>query len=493
MKKVLVSWVSHFLDFEKVEPGKILNEKEIPKVNESGPTSSLHQKFYTDHDYHLLLDTTSSENLPIRFLANYIEMSYPSRTVLKRPLGITNAHDYLEVKTAMESILDELSIDSHHIDMLITTGTTPMRMMMLALHLTHSAPTHLIQGFDPKLTDGEARFEPFVVRKDEMMGRLYVRTGENIEIEEGFKMLPILKPIYDKADKIAKADPVKNIMIRGASGSGKENLAKFIHQNSSRASKTYMAINCASLTDTLLESRLFGHKKGSFTGANQDQKGLFQLCHKGTLFLDEIGDISMEFQASLLRVLQDQEFTAVGGSEVIKTDVRVITATNRNLEEMIQQGSFRGDLYYRLAYMELELPSLAEYPIVQKEELIRHLLHQLAKLYGVFPLRLSGEVHKQLLYYPYPGNIRQLEGILNTLYVFAEEKAELEHLPKRFKEENPKSYLSWKKVEEKHIRYVLKLFNYNQTHSSEALGFSYGTLKNKMKEYGIVNPHSQRG
>ncbi|MEM6768752.1 MAG: sigma-54 dependent transcriptional regulator, partial [Bacteroidota bacterium] len=438
------------------------------------------------------LSTGDEEQVSVDLLYSDLKQVYPKRKIIIRQLGITNAFDYLEVKTAMEGILDELSVDSHHIDMLITTGTTPMRMMMLALHLTHTAPTHLIQGIDPRVSGGESVFEPFVVRKDEMMGRLYVRTGDNVHIEEGFRMLPILEPIYEKADRIAKADPVKNIMIRGASGSGKEHLARFIHQNSSRATKTYMAINCASLTDTLLESRLFGHKKGSFTGAHQDQRGLFQLCHKGTLFLDEIGDISMEFQASLLRVLQDQEFIAVGGSEVIRTDVRVIVATNRNLEEMIQKGTFREDLYYRLAYMELELPALAEYPIVQKEELIKHLLHQLANLYGVFPLRLSEEVHKQLLYYPYPGNIRQLEGILNTLYVFAEEKAELEHLPKRFKEENPKSYLSWKKVEEKHIRYVLKLFNYNQTHSSEALGVSYGTLKNKMKEYGIVNPYSQR-
>ncbi|MEM6765825.1 MAG: sigma-54 dependent transcriptional regulator [Bacteroidota bacterium] len=477
MKKVLVSWVSMFLDFKEGE------------VNREGPSFSLHEKMYDDHDYHLLLSTEHEEDVRLDFLYAALKQAYPEREIVPRSLNFVNAFDFLEVKAGMEAILNELQTTTRHIDLLITIGTTPMRLMMLALHLSHPAPTHLFLGLSEKVTGGEAAFQPFIIQPDELLSRLYVRAGEKVLPDSAFKMLPILEAVYEKADKIAKADPVKNIMIRGASGSGKENLARFIHQNSSRANRTFMAINCASLTDTLLESRLFGHKKGSFTGAYQDQKGLFELCDKGTLFLDEIGDISMEFQASLLRVLQEQEFTAVGGSKIIKTDTRVITATNRNLEEMIQEGTFREDLYYRLAYMELELPALSEYPMLQKEELIKHLMHQLASIYGVMPLSLSEEVQKQLLYYSYPGNIRQLEGILNTLYVFAEEKAELQHLPKRFKEERPETYLNWKSVEEKHIRYVLSLFNFNQAHSAKALGYSYSTLKNKMKEYGIKNPH----
>ncbi|MFM1800670.1 MAG: Transcriptional regulatory protein ZraR, partial [Planctomycetota bacterium] len=209
------------------------------------------------------------------------------------------------------------------------------------------------------------------------------------------------------------------VLIRGESGTGKEVLAKSIHKSSARSEKPFVAVHCASLTSSLLESELFGHSKGAFTGADRDRTGRFEQANGGTIFLDEIGDISLETQIKLLRVLQEKTFERVGSSQSIKVDVRVIAATHRDLESMIQEGSFREDLYYRLNVITLRMPALRE----RKEDVFALAIHFLNMIVNQLkkPVsKISHEAVEQLVAYDWPGNIRQLENCIERAIVLTE-------------------------------------------------------------------------
>jgi transcriptional regulator with PAS, ATPase and Fis domain len=273
--------------------------------------------------------------------------------------------------------------------------------------------------------------------------------------------------------------------VLGASGTGKENLAKHIHFNSVRAEKPYIAINCSAFSDTLLESRLFGYKKGAYTGADKDSIGLFEQAHEGTIFLDEIGDISPYMQQSLLRVLQEKEIMPLGG-KAKKVDVRVIAATNQNLVKRCEEGHFRWDLYYRLSVVELDLPTLMQRGKKDIKEMIDHFLTQKKKqLRKSKKLTIDKSAMDVLLNYSYPGNIRELENIISRLYVFNEEKVTLEVLPKRLQQEPMNQPLNIEFVEKEHIKKVLKHFEGNRSQTAVAIGWAYNTLMAKMQKYGL--------
>ncbi|NOZ63068.1 MAG: sigma-54-dependent Fis family transcriptional regulator, partial [Calditrichaeota bacterium] len=221
-----------------------------------------------------------------------------------------------------------------------------------------------------------------------------------------------MQQVYRMVEKVAPTDAT--VLIRGESGTGKELIAQAIHQLSPRANATFMGVNCAALADTLLESELFGHEKGAFTGAERQKRGRFELAHGGTLFLDEIGDISLATQVKLLRVLQQKEIMRVGGEEVIPVDVRTIAATNRNLEEMMKNEQFREDLYYRLNVFPIQLPPLRE----RKEDtpdLIAHFL----KKNNVPEDKIDAKTINALMKYDWPGNIRELENIVERMIIMA--------------------------------------------------------------------------
>lgn len=206
------------------------------------------------------------------------------------------------------------------------------------------------------------------------------------------------------------------VLIRGESGTGKELVARAVHFSGSRADKPFIAVSCAALTETLLESELFGYEKGSFTGANGQAKGKFELANGGTIFLDEIGDISAKLQADLLRVLQERRFYRVGGSEEVEVDVRVIAATNRNLAEEVQQGRFREDLYYRLNVIEIRLPPLRE----RREDILllaEHFVQRISSELGKDVNGISTEALKLLIAYDWPGNVRELENVIERAMV----------------------------------------------------------------------------
>lgn len=225
-----------------------------------------------------------------------------------------------------------------------------------------------------------------------------------------------IKKVFTIIEQVADKESV--VLIHGESGTGKELVAHAIHRKSRRNSNPFIKINCGALNDNLLESELFGHEKGAFTGAIKSKKGRFELADKGTLFLDEIGDISPAMQVKLLRVLQEGEFERVGGEETLKTDVRIICATNKDLQKLIQEGKFREDLYYRLSVIPINIPSLRE----RKDdiaELTNHFLKKVANKSNQKTKSISKEGLKLLIDYPWPGNIRELENLIERLSVIS--------------------------------------------------------------------------
>jgi transcriptional regulator with GAF, ATPase, and Fis domain len=225
---------------------------------------------------------------------------------------------------------------------------------------------------------------------------------------------PRMRQVYQFIAKVAPTD--SSVLITGESGTGKELVARAIHQNSKRSGKPFIAVNCAALTETILESELFGHEKGAFTGALTLRKGRLEIADEGTLFLDEIGELSASLQVKLLRVLQEREFERVGGTRTIKVDIRLLAATNRNLEDRITQGLFRQDLFYRLNVLQLEMP-----PLRQRQEDIPLLAKYFAAKYGEKCNRkitsISSEAQKRLLSYDWPGNVRELENAIERAVV----------------------------------------------------------------------------
>ena len=284
------------------------------------------------------------------------------------------------------------------------------------------------------------------------------------------------------------------VLLQGESGTGKELFARLIHHLSPRASKRIIAVNCGALHENLLESELFGHEKGAFTGATARRIGRFEEADGGTLFLDEIGELSPQVQVKLLRFLQEHEFQRLGGNQTLRTDVRVISATNRNLEQRVREGAFREDLFYRLNVVLMSLPPLRE----RKEDipiLIDHFLKRYAEENGKEIAGLSSEAQDVLLKYDYPGNVRELENIIERAVVIArEEVISVEDLPFR---ESMEETTAGRKAEEGLLRGSIEELERNliveamekagdhQSRAAELLGISERMLRYKLKKYGL--------
>ncbi len=237
---------------------------------------------------------------------------------------------------------------------------------------------------------------------------------------------PKLLESLEIAEKAAPTD--LPVLIDGESGTGKELMAKVIHANGSRADKPYISVNCGAIPDNLLESELFGHKKGAFTGASNDRKGKFESAHKGTIFLDEIGELPLIGQVKLLRVLQSHEIQRVGSDEIISVDARIVAATNKNLRKLIEEGTFREDLFYRLSVIHVTLPPLRE----RKDEiplLFAYFGDEAAEALKRPPIKMTPRLRNFLLNYSYPGNIRELRNMIYRISCLAGEMADLVHLP----------------------------------------------------------------
>jgi len=298
---------------------------------------------------------------------------------------------------------------------------------------------------------------------------------------------PKMQKIFEFARTVAKSN--SNILILGESGTGKELLARAIHNESLRAAGPFVAVSCVALPETLLESELFGHEKGAFTDAVTQKKGKFELAHGGTLFLDEIGDISPKLQLNLLRVLQEKEFTRVGGTKPIKVDVRIIAATNRDLKKAVDEGKFRDDLYYRLNVISIQIP-----PLRERKEDIPLLVHRFIEKFnielGKRVEKISEEALKTLMKYDWPGNVRELENVIERAMVITKgtlikpEDIQISAEPsKEVRVEGEDKSL--RAVERAHIQRVLEENDWNIQRSAQILGIDRVTLYKKIKKYGL--------
>ena len=308
--------------------------------------------------------------------------------------------------------------------------------------------------------------------------------------------------VYRNVARAARCD--SNVLICGESGTGKELIARAIHERSSRKDNRFVTVNCGALTETLLESELFGHLKGAFTGAISNKKGLFEEANGGTLFLDEIGDISPGLQVKLLRVIQEGEFKPVGSVENRRTNVRIITATHRNLPLMVQQERFREDLFYRLKVLYLQLPPLRE----RAEDIVPLARYFLAKRNtSERKCVLSSAAIEKLMAYRWPGNIRELEHSIERAVVmsqstilYPEDFVFASELPlesvrhsievsssSKSDPENDKDYplISLEELEKKHIQKIVRLAHFNKTKAAQVLGIDRATLYRKAEKYGI--------
>ncbi len=305
---------------------------------------------------------------------------------------------------------------------------------------------------------------------------------------------PRILEVFSKVRRVAPL--FQTVLITGPTGTGKELIAKALHNLSPRSREKFVVCNCSALTETLLESQLFGHVKGAFTGADHDQAGHFEYANRGTLFLDEIGELPLAAQAKLLRILQSQELQRVGSPVASTVDVHVIAATNRNVRELASEGQFRGDLFYRLSMIEIQLPPLED----RKEDLPllqRHFLQHFSKKYGKRLNGISRRAQILLTRHSWPGNVRELENVIGNACMLAQDKivSDLD-LPEAIRlqmvgPDRGAGIMTLEEVQFRHLEYVLKLVDGNKARAAEVLGVSratvYGMLARRTRQVDQKN------
>jgi DNA-binding NtrC family response regulator len=322
--------------------------------------------------------------------------------------------------------------------------------------------------------------------------RLRRQIEEMTPYEEIIGTSPEMKQVLEMVDMVARTD--STVLIRGESGTGKELVARAIHRRSKRRYNPIVTINCGAMTETLLESELFGHEKGSFTGAQYRRKGKLELAKGGTVFFDELGDISSKMQMDLLRVIETKQFTRLGGNKIIQTDFRVIAATNQDLEAAVAEGRFRGDLYYRVNVFSIVIP-----PLRERQSDIASLTEHFVKKYSLaMNKKVTGtekDAMNLLLNYDWPGNVRELENAIERAMVVGKsEMITVDDLPMKLSREREAmvgetaaggGQGSLVELEKGHIGSVLEREGWNVSRAARILGIDRVTLYNKMKKYGL--------
>lgn len=319
--------------------------------------------------------------------------------------------------------------------------------------------------------------------------------NKSFSLESIIGKSPAILEVFDMVKRIASANAT--VLITGESGSGKELIARAIHNLGPRRSKPFIPVNCTAIPEQLLESELFGHVKGSFTGAVGDKKGLFEEANSGTLFLDEIGDLSPTLQAKLLRVLQDKQIRPVGDSKLKQIDVRIIAATHRDLATMVKDGKFREDLYYRLKIIPVRVPSLRErvedIPLLVESFIKKFAAQNASKVTGI-----AQQAMALLMAHPWPGNVRELEGVIERAVILSrsaliEDKDVLsgaletaKSAVEKLLDGNP----TLEKLEEHYIKRIMGQVNLDKDKAAKILGVSRRTLYRKEREYGMVSSDS---
>jgi DNA-binding NtrC family response regulator len=395
-------------------------------------------------------------------------------------------------------VLEEMRGRHPQLPVIMLTATKTVKSAVDAMKL--GAFDYVTKPFDVdelRLILDKATERAALVREVE---ELRTEVGRRYQLENIVGRSPKMQEVFRTVHTVA---PLKStVLITGESGTGKELIAKAIHYQSPRARRPLVTLNCAAIPETLLESELFGHEKGSFTDAHTRKLGQFELAHEGTLFLDEIAEMGPATQAKLLRVLEHGEFLRVGGTKSVVTDVRIIAATNRELAVAIKEGSFRPDLYYRLNVVSVHLPPLRE----RRDDLpllIRHFTHEKAREMGVPEKAFKPEAVDALLAYPWPGNVRELENLVERLLVLSEGPViDVDDLPEQVRrgEQDPgtikEQVLQGRKslgqavddIEREIILEALAQTDFNQTRAAEMLGTTRRILKYRMDKLGIQAP-----
>lgn len=355
--------------------------------------------------------------------------------------------------------------------------------------LRHGAFDYLIKPVE--FEDVIIRVKRLIEYKKLAAENKYLR--QRISSDVGFSNLigksEPMKKVFDVISQVAPTN--SNVLIFGKSGTGKELVAKAIHYNSNRKDKIFLPINCGAISENLIESELFGHKKGSFTGASDDKTGLFKVADGGTLFLDEIGELPLNLQVKLLRAIEDREFIPVGGIKAVSTDVRIIAATNQDLYEKTKTNEFREDLYYRLNVIELKLPTLNE----RTEDiplLVNHFIDKFSKEMGKKIIGVDNETMKVLFSHDWRGGVRELENVIERAMIFASTEnitaTDLaDHVRGRSIQEGFPDSLkeAMKDFEKHHILKTIRKFDFNKEEASKALEIGLSSLYRKMDELGI--------
>ena len=320
--------------------------------------------------------------------------------------------------------------------------------------------------------------------------------SENVVLKGIVGNSPGMKIVFETIKKVVNYDV--SILITGESGTGKELIAHAVHHNSSRRDMPFIKLNCAALPETLLESELFGYEKGAFTGAATSKPGRFELAKGGTILLDEICDTSPAMQAKLLRVLQEKEFERVGGTKTVKADVRIVTATNKDIKKEVDEGNFRADLYFRLNVVHVHLPPLRE-RTEDITELVHFIIKELNDQFDKNFTSASPEVMNTLLKYQWPGNIRELRNVLEKAVLLGDGNViSLKHLPDELKDArltpekiSSQEVTTLEEMEKVQIYDALQKNNWNQTKAAELLGIHRNTLRDKIKKFDIRMPSNE--
>lgn len=361
------------------------------------------------------------------------------------------------------------------------------------------AVDYLLKPLKPdevKLSVGRALQQKELVDENR---RLRDFAGESFRFESILAQSRRMRSILEIAVQVARRD--STVLLTGESGTGKELLAKAIHQNSLRADKPFVTVNCGALPENLAESELFGHRKGSFTGAIADRTGKFEAANEGTIFLDEVGELSLPLQVKLLRVIQEREIDKIGNTHSIKVNVRILAATNRNLKTLVEDGQFREDLYYRLSVVTIDVPPLRE----RREDvplLAQHFAKQFSDRYAIPGLSLTDEALEKLAQYNWPGNVRELQNVIERVSVLARtDKIGAEELPPEIRVSSsrianiglklPEEGIDLEQIEKEILLQALERHSWNQSRAARYLNISRKTLIYRMEKFALLPPTSE--
>lgn len=356
--------------------------------------------------------------------------------------------------------------------------------------LTCNDISHNVIGDILNFTTSTGRFRTLYVFQKAENFKKYMQPFNSNLLKVFIFNSPQMQNVYSKIQKVTKT--MTNILITGESGTGKEVVARIIHENSKRADKPFIPVNCGAIPESLIESEFFGYVKGAFTGANPQGKiGFFEQANEGTIFLDEIGDMPLTLQVKLLRVLQEKTISPIGSNKFRKIDVRIIAATNKNLEKMVEENKFREDLFYRLNVFPIDIPPLCNRPR-DIEELSKYFINQYSEIFNMSPKNISKEVMNIFTSYSWPGNIRELKNVIEYIINVIEEKdslVSLKHLPPKFINPSEKKEMkTLAEIEKEAINTLLEKYG-NSSKAKEKiakiLDIGIATLYRKIKTYNL--------